>query len=392
MTTHAIVLVLGALAGSSDSAADVVTLKDGTRVLGQVLNSSKQGKAVMLVRREWAEANLPGRAKAWRAAEAPWMAEARRDRLRRLEAWRDERSGGLGAGAGKDSVLQWIDAEVDRLKAAGNDRDLPPLMMAAIDRREVETIRARPAEQKRLLRQGWKAGFPDVETMPVQDLRGALEGRNFSTDDPAPVDELLPLPIESDSAWLARRAATEVGQDEGLRFVRYQGLVLPEDMLKGGQAQLDASAVTNLLGSVLGGGAAPEDAVAAKLRTIGSKGKVGAILTTLEIAPDLSGVRIESTLLVRQGAEDWRAAARKSATMNVDQIPPGEGRALGDDPQVEAAFGLVEGLGLGEVPPEAKQASLLMGAATQRAIGEARTLLQEDLQRLALPVGWRPGP
>ena len=62
MGIPAIFLALVSLAGV-DSAADVVTLKDGTEVLGQVVNPSRQGKAVMIVRREWAEAAVPEKAK-----------------------------------------------------------------------------------------------------------------------------------------------------------------------------------------------------------------------------------------------------------------------------------------------------------------------------------------
>ena len=188
-------------------------------------------------------------------------------------------------------MLGWIDAEVAHLKSIGAEGELPRLMMAAIDRKEIETLKQGSAGEKRLLRQGWKAGFPDVETMPVADLRNALAGRNFSADDPAQVNDLLPLPIESESAWLTRRAATEVSQDDGLRFVRYQGLVLPEDAIQGGgQVQLDASTVNGLLGSVLGGGGGGgSDPVAGKLRAVATRGRVGAILTTLEIAPTCRG-------------------------------------------------------------------------------------------------------
>jgi hypothetical protein len=388
MPTPALLLALAALLNVGNSAADVVTLKDGTEVLGQVVSPSKKGKTVLIVRRHWAETHLPDRAKAWRAAEAPWMARSRAQRLHRLEAWRDQRTH-----AGRDSLLDWIDAQIAYLKTLGDNEDLPPLMMAAIDHHEVKSVSTRPPEQKRLLRQGWKARFPDVETMPVASLRRALEGRNFSPDDPAPITDLLPLPIESDSAWLTRRAATEVSQDDGLRFVKYQGLVLPEDAMNGGQVQLDASTVSGLLGSILGGpGADADNGLSARLRALEANGKVGAILTTLEMAPDLSSVQIESVLLVRQAPENWRPAIRRTSIIRPDQVQPGAGEVLADDPQVKAAFGLVESLGLGQISPEMKQTSLLMGAAVQKALGQARTLLLADLERLALPVGSAPGP
>ena len=62
-------------------------------------------------------------------------------------------------------------------------------------------------------------------------------------------------------------------------------------------------------------------------------------------------MRIESALLVRVGAEDWRPAVQRASAIGADQVQRGAGEALADDPQVQAAFGLVESLGLGGSRP-----------------------------------------
>ena len=81
-----------------------------------------------------------------------------------------------------------------------------------------------------MLRQGWRAGFEDVESMPIDRLRDGLQTRGFamSAVDPAPIEDLMPVPIESDRRWLARRAATEVLSGGGIRLVRYGDLVMLE--------------------------------------------------------------------------------------------------------------------------------------------------------------------
>ena len=43
-------------------------------------------------------------------------------------------------------------------------------------------------------------------------------------------------------------------------------------------------------------------------------------------------------------------------------------------------------LGLGSVPAELKDRSLRMGAATEKALGMARSAFNQDLDQLALPV------
>ncbi len=379
---------LGLTAGTiPGSTADAVTLRDGTLVLGEVLDPSSRGKLLMVVRRAWAESELPDRAKTWRAAEAPWMKRARAERLARLEAWRRERSMALGGDAApEDSILRWLDGEIEHLKRIGPDDDLPRLMMVALDPRDVKSVAKRPNAESRLLRLGWRANFENVETMPANDLKSALEGRNFDVNSNAPVaiDDLLPTPIENETRWRARRAATEVLQDNGLRLIRYQGLVLPEGTP--GEAIDATAALSGLVGSLLGDQPAI-DPLLARLRGFAAKGNVGAVVTSLEMAPDFSSVRVETTLLVRTGPDRWQPAATRASTIRPDQLQPNAGEPLTADPQVKAVFGLFEGLGLAEISPELKQRSLNMGAATQKALGQARTALQHDLDALTLPVG-----
>ncbi len=378
--------ILLVVSPAPDSAADVVTLKDGSVVRGQVVDPNDRGKLIFIVRRAWAEAELPERARAWRAAEAPWMKRARSERRARLEAWRRDRKAALDPDAARtDTILRWLDSEVDALAKADED-DLPPLMMAAIGRAEVKSVERRPQATARLLRMGWKARFDDVESMEADDLKSALEGRNFPVegDDPAAIDDLLPTPIESDARWLSRRAATEVVHDTGLRFIRHGNLVLPEG--NAGAALGDLGGLSDLVGSVLGEPQAG-DPLAPKLRALGEKGRVGAVLTRLEIAPDLAGVRVESVFLVRLGPERWQPAATRSASVRTDELRADAGANIAADPQVQSVFSLFEGLGLGEVSPEMKQRSVAIGAATQQALGRARSGLQEELEALTLPVG-----
>ena len=62
------------------------------------------------------------------------------------------------------------------------------------------------------------------------------------------------------------------------------------------------------------------------------------------------------------------------------------GKDLAEDPQVKGAFQIAELLGLGAIPAEVKQRSLRIGAATEKALGMARSAFNQDLDALALPV------
>lgn len=377
------------------SAADVVTLKDRTVVLGQVENPSDRGKLVMIVGRAWARGALPAKLEAWEKFEEPHRKRARRERLERLGEWERERRDGLAGGgeeAGRDPLLRSLARAIERLQAPEADGSDPALIMVPLDRREVARVERRSRREGRWLRLGWRAGFADVETMPVADLKTALEGRNFALDgdDFVSLEDLLPLPIESEERWRLRRAATEVKADRGAWFVRHGDMVLPE---RGSGQSLDLVALGGIgnLSSLLReltGEAPPEDPLPKALRTVAARGGVGAVVTQLTIAADLSGVEVASTLWVRVGDDpsSWKAAGSRTAEVRTEQLRRDAGANIAADPQVKAVFDLAEGLGLGQVTPEMKERALGIGAATQAALGQVRAAAQSDLDALAIPL------
>jgi hypothetical protein len=128
-----------------------------------------------------------------------------------------------------------------------------------------------------------------------------------------------------------------------------------------------------------------------KLKAIAARGGIGAVVTRLEMQPDFSSTTVECTLWVRAGPERWIPYQSRSATVRPNDLPPAAGQAIAEDPQAKAATGIVEMLGLGSIPPEVKEQSMRMGAATDKALGTARTALNQDLDALVLPV-LEPGP
>src|SRR4051812_21023360 len=97
-----------------ETTADSVTLRDGTTILGQVVDGSPRGPLMFLVRRAWAEAHLPDRARRWDAIEGPELRRAVKLRRDRLDAWRRERIKEPGR---DDRIGRWLDEEIVRLDA-----------------------------------------------------------------------------------------------------------------------------------------------------------------------------------------------------------------------------------------------------------------------------------
>jgi hypothetical protein len=368
------------------TAADRVTLRDGSVLLGQVAESSSRNGLKVIVRRTWVDVNLPDRAQHWRATERPTLRRAQAQRRERLQAWRRARA---ESAEKDDRINAWIDAELSRLADAHSEPE-SVLMVVHLNRSEVRTTVRRPRSASRALRLGWICGLPDVETMPLPELERALEGQGYAMggSDPVSLDELLPLAPESDAEWTLRRAATEVLYDSGLRFFQYGGVVAPEP--ESGQAPNlgNLTPVLSDLGQILGNSSS--NAWIERLRTVSGRGRVGAILTRLKINPDLATVLVESSLWFLDGGKGWVSFWSRSATVRPDELGANAGGNLAEDPQVQSVFRIVESLGLGPLPEELKQRSLNVGAATQRALGQARSALQDELTARALPVTSMP--
>ncbi len=122
------------------------------------------------------------------------------------------------------------------------------------------------------------------------------------------------------------------------------------------------------------------------MRASKRRGKVGLVLTKMDMGSDLSVVTVEMALWVRQGPGRWTVSGSRSARVRPDDLGPEAGKDLAEDPQVAMAFKVVESLGLGEIDPALKKRSLAVGAATRKALGQARTAAMADLAALALPI------
>ena len=378
---------------ASSQVADAITLRDGKVILGQVVEpNDRRGPLPVLVRRAWAESNLPQQLAAWEKAEAPVTRRAEAQRRERLAAWRREITPAVDH---KRAIIPWLDAEIARLAPAPVVRpqaaDEPaksPLMLVKLPRNSIKAVAAKSRANGRLLRLAWSMGFPDPEAATLDDLKRGLEDRGFaaSSDAPVAVDALLPTPLESDAEWLVRRAATEVARLPGGRFLLYGGAVLPEPAAgKAPPVGAAMEALSSTLKDLLGEEKA--NPLPGKLRELAGQGRVGAVVTSLEMAPDMASTTVATTLWVAPGGNrDWVAAVQRSSTVRPGDLPNDAGAGLAEDPQVKAALNIVGQLGLGEVPAELKQRSLNMGFATQKALGEARAALAQALDRLALPV------
>ena len=362
------------------TAADRIKFKGGDELLGQVEDSSPAGSLLVLARREWVRANLPGRAREWEAANESITAEAALQRRERLMVWRHQRPTQPMQG---DRITAWLDRE---LVAPSKASDSTPLIAVRIAPNLVSSVQRRGEQAARTLRAAWLLGIADAETTPLATLVDTIAGRGMvlQGDEPIALDRVAPPGPETDDHWLLRRAATEALHDEGLRFIRFGSTILPEPIA--GQ-QPDPAAGTAIAGGVIRDvlGVGSPDPLAERLRDIADRGRIGALITRIEVAPDLSAVSAESALYYH-GAKGWARGPWRTGSLQVGAVPPAVVAAVARDPQVRGVMELVESIGGGLVSPEMKDRGLVMGTTAGGAVLLARTALISSLTGLALDL------
>jgi hypothetical protein len=374
-------------------AVDRIVLKDGAVVLGLVTGTmaGRHGAVDFVVRRAWAEsqAKLKAHLARWDKSASVAIKAAVRERQGRLESWKRDRSPNVGA---DDPILGWIDRELGRL-AGANQIARYPLIPVHLPANELRSLERRPRGQGNLLRLAWLRQVPDVESLSLADLEQALDARGVDLTlavrgEPTAIDRLLPPMTESAATWLGRRAATEVTIDPDVRFLRYNDLVLPDAGAQAGQplGGIGLETAMSELKRLLDPDQNRADPLVEKLKSAAARGHVGAQVTRLEMAPDLSQVTVECVLLVRGNPDRWVTFGTRSATVKLSDVQPDAARELAADPQVQGAFKVVGMLGLGAIPADLEQRSLRMGAATSKAMGLAREAFSVDLKPLVLPV------
>ncbi len=380
-----IVVTSAAEATATTTAADAVTLSDGSVVLGQVQGASPQGGLTVLVRRDWARSAIPSRLASWEREETLIVRRARRERKDRLIAWRQERSND----GGTDPLARAIVREVSRYSTLRPPRTL--LTALPLARQDVRTVTRRDAATGRLLRLGWLAGLGDVEELSPADLRKALaaSGQLRDAADPARVDALLPLYTEPAGTWEWRRAATEVTIESDLRFVRYRELLLPESA-----PTAEPQNVTDLIDSPTGRLAfgaiqaiTPFDAERELLDNIAARGRSGAVLSRVSFNVDSDQAEAVAVLWVRDDNDHWTAALSKSATARTDE-PAGKTPPPPDEEggAIRTAALVLETVASTPSSPEVSNRRQDVGSVGQRALARARAALARDLEPLLLPV------
>jgi hypothetical protein len=409
--------------------ADRIVLRDDKALLGQVAELSNDGLLTVLARRELVRKTLPKWAATWEVFEKDANAAAIQQRRERMAGWRQER---LAQSAPGDRISTWLERELTRSGGAVAPSNL---MAIRLDRDDFSAVERRSELAAQALRAAWVLGLANPETTSPATLRDMIAGRGLilANDDPIALDRLLPPFAERANDWLLRRAATEVLNDNNLRFIGFGNNILPEplpgrpldpaaavalvdgtirDVLGVGRVDslplglgalagrgrtllplpmpgpsLDLATggrlVEGTIRDVLGAGRV--DLLHSKLQAVAANGQVGMILTRIGIATDLASASAESTLFYYNGS-NWERAIWRTHSLEVGTVPPIVASMVRSDPQAQAVMNLIDSIGAGFVSPEMNERGLAVGATVGGAVVLARSELTRSLKALAFDV------
>jgi hypothetical protein len=389
----------------NQQAADLVVLKDGTRLQGAVVARGKDGALTVAIQREWLKKHAAGFYAAAVREEQRRIAEAPIKRLERIRDWLKQR-------AGEKDLAPFLKSELARLEkvpakpqaAAANAAT--QLMLVVVPGKDVKGGFRQPAAHRQVLLLAWRERLKDVERRRAADL--AKELRDSGTRfDGRPVDLSDRLPksaFESDAQWAARKAVVEFDRLKRLRFQGTGDVLVraggdsskPVDLSQLFSSLLQAQ-LNKLLQEALGNGVAPrrkktDDALRKAIETAESEKVAGFRVT--RVKPDLSAKRItvEENFVARMPGGAWETVWSHRETLDASQKRPEIEKRIKNDDRVKQALALVKGLGAGANDDQLETA-IRFGAATQLAQEKAEEIFDDFRNRFsrrldAAPLRW----
>ena len=389
----------------NQQAADLVVLKDGTRLWGAVVARDRDGALTVAVQRDWLRKHAAGFYAAAAREEQRRIAEAPAKRLQRIRDWLKQR-------AGEKDLAPFLKSELARLEEVRpkpQATSASQLMLVVVPGKDVKGGFRQPAAHRQVLLLAWRERLIDVERRRAADLAKKLRQTPGVSKTPGvwPVDLSDRLPnsgFESDAQWAARKAVVEFDRLKRLRFqgtgdvlVRAGGdSTKPVDLSQLFASLLQAQ-LNQVLREALGNGVAPrrkksDDALQQAIKTAEAEHVAGFRVT--RVKPDLNAKRVtvEERFVARLPGGTWETVWSHRETLDASQKRPDVEQRIKNDDRVKQALALVKRLGLGANDDQLETA-IRFGAATQVAQQKAEEKFDDFRNRTsrrldAPPLRW----
>jgi hypothetical protein len=372
-------------------AVDCVTIKDGPRLLGAVLERSSEGDVTIAVQRTWLEKSSPKFYKEERAKEQQAAGEAQAALRKQLEAWKARR-------AGDERLLDAIDRELERLEKPRAQQPESQFLILTIPAKRIRIQFQQPFETRRIAALAWRERLAGVESRSAAALLRELKEKKLDpANEAVDLSDRLPSVSQDETSWAARQALFEYTYRQPLDFqgsgdllVRTDGKAGKHDMAGLVNQALQAkvgSQLAELLGETAPKKAAKREFDSAK--TLAEREGILGFRVT-RVAQDVvrMQVSVESQFLFRTPDGGWATLWKDVQTADASKDRKDLQDRIAKDPQVRKVFDVL-GAAKGELGAAANTA-LKFGAATMQAQRSADDAFYAMLRRTTQRVDGPP--
>lgn len=352
---------------------DSLTLQDGPRLLGLIVNRDEDGNVTMAVQRSWLKQHEPAYYRQLEEDEQQKLAAEKTGLPQRIRDWQAAR-------AGSGELIRYLAKELERLEKQADAAEPKPesqLLLLTFPAEKVRRMIPHPKDHRQITMWAWQKQLVNVETRTARSLSRELEKAKVDLETPAgSFADRLPVLPDDGRQWRARRAIIEYSLHKRLDFQGRGDLLFRtgEDQPVADAGQLLAGALksqlekelADLLGTPGGKPAAAKDELAAA-KNIAEREDITGFRVT-QVAEDLRGKRVEVTsrFLAQMPDGKWETIWRFRELADATKKRPDLEKRIAQDPQIQKALGLVEKLA-GNQPISVTETAIKFGAATMEA-------------------------
>lgn len=374
-----------------DLAVDVVEVAGGPALHGLVLNRESRGEVVLAVERAWLAQADPPRFQHLAESEQATAQQAWTELRQRLQAWHAQTDLPAGLAAYVESEQKRAAAALVQLAEGPAPQDSRQFLLIELPLQQVQRIQPATPENRQRALLGWRENLDRVSSRPGAELEHELKSLGFQPDsEQVNLSERLPLRLQSDREWLARKAILTFVHHKSLEF---QGT--PARLYRTGNgvppvsparllAETLQSQLQRTLEELVEPGRAPGPEVNAPfppgtLATCRQEAKRLSLwayrATSIVLDAEGRRGRVHSRFDLQVGPQEWLTIWQASREGGGGGLRDNATRQrLREDPQVQAILRGLKEVGLaGE---DAIDAALDMGLATQQSLSELDTQFQ----------------
>ena len=333
---------------------DCVTITDGPRLLGAIVDRDAQETLTVAVQRQWLRQTAPKYYRDHHQREIDELREGTMRLPKRIRQWKARR-------VNDEALQRFLTSELARIErlSKSNGEEGATLdsqfLVITVPPKQVRFVYVQPAGRRQIAAIAWREKLAGVESRSTFDLLRELKAKQADVaDSPIDLSGRFPALPDDDRQWTARQALIEYDYRQRFDFQGTGEILfrtdkedavpnLPRLLTEMFRSQLDTQ-----LADLLGNGKPGKPALKRKFdvaKTTAEQQDVRGFRVT-RVDNDLTAKRVtvESRFLVRLADGSWETIWQHKQTADATKNRAELEDRINGDPRVKQALKLVEAL------------------------------------------------